>query len=286
MNRRRFLAAFSSGAFFAGCGQRVAGREAALPRIVSTSPSMTEIVFAIGRGSSLVGRSSFCDYPAETLAIEVVGGFADPNLERIVALQPTLVTGERGPAGPDLPGRLGALGIGTYFPLIDRVTDIEKTIEEMGQKLAAADAARTLARELGAQISAVGERVRGAKRPRVVFLFDFRPLIAAGPESFPADALSLAGCDNAVTSGSKYPTLGPEGLLALDPDLIIDGSAGAYPESAAELVRSITGLSHLRALREQRVVRLEGTAALRPGPRIGAGIEQIAKIAHGNVLFP
>jgi iron complex transport system substrate-binding protein len=247
---------------------------------------MTEIVFAVGRGPALVGRSSFCDYPDEAKAIEVVGGFADPNLERIVALQPTLVTGERGPAGPELSARLESLGIATYFPLTDRVADIEKAIRELGEKLDAKAAADGVANELSEKVAAVGSRVGAEKRPRVVFLFDFKPLIAAGTESFPADALALAGAENAVKTGSKYPTLGAEGLLALDPDVIIDGSGGAYTESADALLRAITGLADLRALREGRVVRLEGSAALRPGPRIAAGIEQIAKIAHPSAFAP
>jgi iron complex transport system substrate-binding protein len=247
---------------------------------------MTEIVFAVGRGPALVGRSSFCDYPEEAKAIEVVGGFADPNLERIVALQPTLVTGERGPAGPELSARLESLGIATYFPLTDRVSDIEKAIRELGEKLDAKAAADGVANELSEKVAAVGSRVAPEKRPRVVFLFDFKPLIAAGTDSFPADALALAGAENAVKTGSKYPTLGAEGLLALDPDVIIDGSGGAYAESADVLLRAITGLADLRALREGRVVRLQGSAALRPGPRIAAGIEQIAKIAHPRAFAP
>lgn len=247
---------------------------------------MTEIVFAIGRGPALVGRSSFCDYPEEAKSIEVIGGFADPNIERIVALQPTLVTGERGPAGPELSARLESLGIATYFPLIDRVSDIEIAIRELGDKLDAKEVAGTVASALAEKVAALSTRVASEKRPRVVFLFDFKPLIAAGTNSFPADALGLAGAENAVVTGSKYPTLGPEGLLAVDPDVIIDGSAGAYAESPDALLRSISGLAELRALREGRVVRLEGTAALRPGPRIASGIEQIAKIAHPRVFAP
>ncbi len=247
---------------------------------------MTEVVFAVGRGAALVGRSSFCDYPEEAKSIEAVGGFADPNIERIVALEPTLVTGERGPAGPELSARLESLRIATYFPLIDRVSDIEKAIRELGGKLDAKDAAEKVASELAEKVTAVGRRVASEKRPRAVFLFDFKPLIAAGTDSFPADALALAGAENAVKTGSKYPTLGPEGLLALDPDVIIDGSAGAYAESPEALLRSVTGLAELRALREGRVVRLEGTAALRPGPRIAAGIAELAKIAHPRVFTP
>ncbi len=242
---------------------------------MSTSPSTTEIVFALGAGELLVGRSEFCDEPPEAQRVETIGGFANPSVERIVSLTPTLVTGERGPAGVELVSRLESLGIAAYFPAIDRVADIERAIGELGQKLQREARGQEIAAQIRADIEAIELRTRARDRPKVVLLFDFKPLIAAGPQSFPDDLLRLAGGTNAVTSGAKYPTLGAEGLLALDPDVILDGSAGAYTDLPSALLRATPGLSELRAVRGGRVFRLEGTAALRPGPRIVRGLEQI-----------
>src|SRR5258707_11591621 len=86
------------------------------PRIVSLSPNTTETVFALGAGDRVVGRSRFCDYPPEVLAIPSVGGYVDPSLEAILALAPTLVVGARGPGGPALAEKLAAIGIATFFP--------------------------------------------------------------------------------------------------------------------------------------------------------------------------
>jgi len=241
---------------------------------------MTETVFALGRGAWLVGRSRFCDYPKEALAVPEVGGFADPSLEKILALRPTLVCGERGPAGPDLPAALEREHIATYFPALVGIADIEAMIEELGAKLDARDRGKAIADGVRDELTAIHTRVGGAAPVRVVFLFDWKPLVAAGPKSFPDEVLTLAGGENVVTSGGQYPRLGPEGLLALDPEVVVDGSAGAYAEPPDVLLRQTPGLEALRAAKSGRLYRLASTAALRPGPRIAQGVAEIAAFLH------
>jgi iron complex transport system substrate-binding protein len=271
------------GAFVVLSGCRGAAKDpSAARRVVSTSPSMTETIFAVGRGAELVGRSRFCDYPPEAASIPEIGGFADPSLEKILALTPTLVCGERGPAGPDLPASLEKQGIETYFPRLETVADIESMIEELAAKLDARAAGAAVAERVRARIREVGERVKDAPRPRVLLLFDWRPLVAAGPKSFPDELLALAGATNVVTEGGQYPKLGVEGVIALDPDVVLDGSAGAYAEPPEAIARATPGLDALRATKAGRLHRLGSTAALRPGPRIGEGVAEIARLVHGG----
>jgi iron complex transport system substrate-binding protein len=266
----------------AGCGGGSPRRTSTELRIVSISPSATEAVFALGRGDRLVGRSTYCDEPPEARAVPEVGGFADPSLERIVALSPTLVVGERGPAGPRLVEALESRGIATWFPPIGSLADIEAFLIGLGDRLDAKDAAAAAVARIRARAAEVDAAVAGRPRPRVLFLFDFAPIVAAGPGSFPDELLRRAGADNVVTRGGMYPRLGPEGVLALDPDAIVDGSApGAYAEPPMALLRGIAGLDALRAVRAGRVARLEGTAALRPGPRIGDGLLQLSRVVAG-----
>ncbi len=243
---------------------------------MSTSPSMTEIVFAVGRGADLVGRTQFCDFPPEVSAIPEVGGFADPSVEKILALEPTLVCGERGPAGPDLVAALEARGVATFFPAMDDVATILVAIAELGVRVDAATEGARVADAVRQGLDAVRARVAGRPRPRAVFLFDLRPLVAAGPGSFPDELLSIAGTVNVVTAGGKYPRLSTEGLIALDPDVVIDGSMNA---SAANLAGD--ELRMLRATRAGRLHRLGSAAALRPGPRLAQGVEELASLAHG-----
>lgn len=244
-------------------------------RIVSTSPSMTESVFALGRGNELVGRSSFCDFPPEAASIEVIGGFADPNVEKVLALSPTLVIGERGPAGQAFVDRLASYGIESWFPKMDSLAEITQALRDLGERLDAAPRASEVVAGIEADLGAVTPR---DIRPTVVLLFDWRPLVAAGPGTFPDELLRAAGAKNPVEGVGKYPKLSTEGLLALDPDVVIDGSGGMYSESIESLVASIPGLGALRAGKEGRIKRLAGSAALRPGPRVGKGVAELASL--------
>src|SRR5258707_15896998 len=113
--RRTFIRQFTIALAltFASCARK-SMPVASIPRIVSLSPNTTETLFAIGAGDRLVGRSRFCDYPPEVRSIPSVGGYVDPSLEAILALAPHLVVGARGPAGPALAEKLGAIGIATF----------------------------------------------------------------------------------------------------------------------------------------------------------------------------
>ncbi len=239
---------------------------------------MTEIVFALGKGGSLVGRSRFCDFPPEALSIPDVGGFADPSVERILALSPTLVCGERGPAGPQLPQALESHGVATFFPEMDDLSSIGKAMAELGKRIDRAAEGERLARELEGAVAEVKKKTQSLPKPRVLFLFDFRPLVAAGPGSFPDELLRVAGGKNVVESAEKYPRLGLEALFAADPDVIIDGSGHG---EASPTHRDVPALETLRAVRDGRLHALTSTAALRPGPRLGAGMNELMRLIHG-----
>ncbi len=284
ISRRALVAGAFASLTASGCstsdvaGEVRAGAPGPL-RVVSISPSTTEAIFAIGRGAELVGRSRYCDEPPEARSVPEVGGFADPSVERILALTPTLVVGERGPAGPRLVEALEQRGLATYFPPIGTLADIDAFLLGLGERMDAREGASRVIERIHAAASAVDAEVAGRARKRVLFLFDFQPLIAAGPGGFPDELLRRAGGDNVVTSGGAYPQLGVEAVLALDPDRILDGSAPAEgAPDALTMLRAIPGLAELRAVRTGQVARLTGTAAIRPGPRIGEGLAQLARL--------
>ncbi|HSN96758.1 MAG TPA: ABC transporter substrate-binding protein, partial [Candidatus Nanopelagicales bacterium] len=124
---------------------------------------------------------------------------------------------------------------------------------------------------------------------RVALLFDAGPIVAAGPGGFPDELIRLAGGENLITRGGAYPTLGSEHLIALDPEVLIDGAAdlheGAAAGSRLAALRDAPGWRELRAMREGRVRPLASAAALRPGPRIGDGLAALARAIHGDALM-
>lgn len=253
-------------------------------RIVSLSPSTTEAVFAIGAGAKLVGRSRYCDFPPAVTTLPQVGGFVDPNLEAILALRPDVVFGARGPAGSAIADKLSARGITTYFPETESFAAIDAMILGVGERTGAADRGRLAVEKLHAEIEAVERSVEGKPRPRVLLVFGLEPLSVAGPSSFPDEMIRRAGGTNVITEGGAYPTIGIERVLALDPDVIVN--AAMMEERASERLRKdAPGWSRARAVQGDRVPTLTGEAVLRPGPRIGEGLAQLASAIHPRLHF-
>ncbi|MBW2526702.1 MAG: ABC transporter substrate-binding protein [Deltaproteobacteria bacterium] len=275
-----------------GCDARstAAGDKA---RVVSLSPNTTETAFALGAAEQLVGRSRHCDYPRAARALPAVGGFADPSVEAIVGLSPTLVIGSQSPAGPGLARTLTAHRIDSYFPPTGSVDEIQQMIRGLGERLGRPAQGDKLAAQVGRDVARIAAAASRAKRLRAVLLFDASPIVVAGPGGFPDELLRLAGGDNVITRGGAYPTVNIERLLALDPDVVIDASAvgtgemqdGAAPGQRSQLVDR-PGWSELRASKEGRLRTLAGSAALRPGPRIADGLAQIFAALHGREPTP
>jgi iron complex transport system substrate-binding protein len=252
---------------------------AAHERIVSLSPSTTETVAALGALDEIVGRSRYCDYPAEVLKLPDVGGYVDPNVEAIVALKPDLVVGARGPAGRRIDDTLRTRNIDTYFPPTESVADIFVMIRGMGARLGRSPNAERVVSGIEAKLAEVVQQTSALPHPRVLLLFGIQPIVAAGPHGFGDEILSRAGARNAVTSGGPYPALDIEGVVGLDPDIIVD-AAVAEEHGTLRISSHTEGWSRARAVREGHVVALPDEVVLRPGPRVGEGVERLAKALH------
>ncbi len=271
--RRGFLATVASLAALSAC--RRAPRTGLARRVVSISASTTEALFAVGAGGLVVGRSRFCDHPKEALALPVVGGFVDPSLEAVLALEPDLVVGARGPAGPGFSRTLEERGIATWFPETERIDDIFRMIEGLGARTGHATDAAALVERLRNERASLIRELSEKPRKRVLLLFSKKPITAAGPGSFPDEMLALAHATNVVASGAAYPTLSLEQIAAFDPDLVLDAEmgGGAVPVPST--------FSVVRAVAEGRVRRLTEESVLRPGPRVIDGARALVRAIHG-----
>jgi len=283
---RRSLLLAALGMTVTGC--RSAHREESKPveqRVVSITPNTTEAIFALGVGNLLVGRSRYCDYPPEVKALPSVGGYVDPSLEAILALRPTLVTGARGPMGRTLVDKLEARGTQCYFPPTESVDEIAAMIQGLAQRLNVQAKGTSVVDSIRAHLRAIEQAWKGQPQPRTLLIFGQSPIVVAGPGGFPAEMLRLAGCQNVVTSGTNYPTLGFETILGLDPDLIIDATM-AGGRNNAPIDKDRPGWNGVRAVKEGRVKRVDDDRALRPGPRVAEGVALFARLAHEGVQIP
>jgi iron complex transport system substrate-binding protein len=251
--------------------------------VVSLSPNTTETLFAVGAGNRVVGRSRFCDYPPEVSRIPSVGGYVDASLEAILSLVPDLVVGARGPAGPALVEKLGALGVATFFPPTESMTEIDAMITELGAKVGAFEQGRLVVERLRARRNAVARAVAGETKVRALLVFGLSPIVVAGPESFPNEMIQLVNAENVVATGGAYPTLSVERLFALKPDVVINAAMGG---ESGGIGRDDPGWGELTAVLEGHVIPLTDEAILRPGPRIGDGLAVLARALHPKAPVP
>jgi iron complex transport system substrate-binding protein len=251
-------------------------------RIVSLAPSVTEVLFEAGVGPRVVGVTSYCRFPREVLPLPKVGGYLTPSYEALVALQPDLVVTL--PEQADLEPRLTALGIPILRVDHRSLEGIVHSIEQVGERCGTAARANRAADALR-QTLAGARRIAAGARPRVLICFgraeDFRRLSAAAPGTVHDDLITQAGGRNVLTSRAvAYPTLSAEGVMRLDPDVIIEfSSAGTDP---AALRGQWSRLDSVRAVKNRRVYVFTGEVLSVPGPRFARFAETIARSIRGE----
>jgi iron complex transport system substrate-binding protein len=250
-------------------------------RIVSLAPSITEVLFEAGLGSRVVGVTSHCRYPREVLRLPRVGGYLTPSYEALVALRPDLVVIL--PEHADIEPQLAALNIPTLRVDHRSVEGIVQSIVTLGERCGAPAGAARAADGLRQHLAHVRQMAAGGPRPRVLVCFgrseDFRRIDAAAPGTVHDDLIRQAGGRNALTSGVvSYPTLSVEGVMRLDPDVIVEFAAGGL--DAAVLRRQWSRLGSLRAVKTGRVHVFTDDFLPVPGPRFVRFAETIARVLH------
>ncbi len=253
-------------------------------RIVSLAPSVTEILFAIGVGDRIVGVTQFCDYPPEARMKPKVG-YAQPNLESLVALRPDLVVAPREFLRVDVLSKLEQLKIPAFILEAKTIEDILTHIQTLGRLVGASGAADGVAMALRQRIGELRGRTEGLTRLRVLYVLNSQPLITVGPGSFVHHVIELAGGQNVAAHASvPYPRLSIEEVIKQDPELIIFpvGSVEGIPEAEQRLWQRWSTLS---AVKHNRFHSISSDLLNRPGPRIVEGLERLARMLHPEA-FP
>jgi len=250
-------------------------------RIVSLAPSVTEMLFAIGAGEQLVGVSQFCNYPPEALMKPKVG-YANPNLESLVALQPDLVVAPSEIVKPDIILKLDQLKIPVFVLKDSNVEDIFVHIQTLGRMLNRSTTANAVAMELRGQVAQIKQRTERLSPVRVLYVLNSQPLITVGPGSFIDQLIVLAGGVNVgAKSGTSYPRLSMEAVLQDDPEVLVFpvGETEGISDSEQQAWRQ---WSTITAVKRGRLHQIPADLLNRPGPRIARGLELLADILHPN----
>ena len=248
-------------------------------RIVSLSPSNTEILFALGLGDKVVGVTDWCDYPLEALEKEKVGSYDTPDIEKIVALTPDLILVAYGTT-MDVINNLIGLGLTVFGIKTTDLDDVLNDIRTIGEITDKEVEAQALTSEMESRIQAVTNQTEELEeRPRVFYIVWHDPLWTAGSETFIHELIEKGGGVNICQNITGYTTISIEEVVARNPEVIITS------EWSFEWARNETGpLASTNASQSGRIYTCDDNLVQRPGPRLVEGLEWFAYLIHPEIF--
>jgi ABC-type Fe3+-hydroxamate transport system substrate-binding protein len=255
-------------------------------RIVTLSPSSTEILFALGVGSRVVGRTSFCDYPPAARAVPDVGNGIEPNVEAVAARRPDLVVLYASAANRAAERGLAALHIPVAVLKLDVARDVERAARTLAVLTGAGAAADSLVAAFRASLGALesAAAARAERPPRIYVDVWANPPMTVGQGSYLSEVLRAAGAVNTFGDlGASAAPVSLEAIAARDPDAVL--VLAADPTRAPALV-SRPGWGAVRAVREGRVLVVDQSLYGRPGPRMPLAAADLARRIRGLRLGP
>jgi ABC-type Fe3+-hydroxamate transport system substrate-binding protein len=249
-------------------------------RIVSLCPSLTELVYDLGRGDALVGRTKFCRHPADRVgAVEKVGGTKDPKVARIVALAPDLVLLNEEENRREDAEALAAAGIPLHVSFPRDAQDTAEMVRSIGDAVDAPDAAARIAADIEARsarvrAAAAARAARGEPAPRWSYLIWRRPWMAVSGDTFVHALLAQAGGVNVFADlPTRYPSVEPGALAAAAPDLVLLSSEPfPFAEQHADELAAETGLPR------ERFRLVDGELLSWHGSRTPEGVDYAARV--------
>ena len=258
-------------------------------RVVTLTPSLTEIVFAVGAGDRVIGVSDYCDYPPEAKLRPRVGTFLQPSVEKILALRPDLVLVDG--VQVDVAAALRAAGGGARVLAIamNDLGQVRQAITQIGGALGDRQlAAAALLAQLDGELAEVRRRRRGNRPPRkVMFVVDhqlggLRGVVVAGPGTYLDELVRLAGGTNIFSDLKvRYAKVAVEAIEERQPDVILDA---VHVEAGSE--QRVRGdwqtLRNVSAVRENRIYILSDREFVTPGPRLGQALRRLATLIGGD----
>lgn len=253
-------------------------------RIISLSPSITEILYGVGAFSSLVADTRFCDYPEEAKRLPHIGGFSDVNFEAIASLDPDLVMMIDDQA-PLFEQKLAQLGIATFAAKIKTAVQIAESIRQIAARASHAAEGERLAAEVERRIGERAAATSQLRRPRTLLVVDRVPgtlkdLYVASRGSYLDQLLVAAGGENvAPASGEGFLKVQEEWLATINPEIIIE--VVHAPDQRAREGRLSTWqlLPRIDAVKDHRVVVVDSFTT-HPSQRMLESLDVFSRIIH------
>lgn len=244
-------------------------------RVVSLVPAATEIIFAIGRGDRLIGRTTWDLFPDSARLLPNVGDGIRPNIEVVLSAKPTLVVLYASTENRTAAEAFAQAGIAVLAIRVDRIADFERLTRQLGVTLNAQVRAQQVVDTVTMTLDKVRAVVAGAKRPGVVWPLYDSPVYVVGKGSFISEVLEIAGADNIFADLDKpSPEVTVEEIAHRNPAFVLTSPSGA------DRMRANAKWQPVRAVREHHVLVVDTLLTTRPTVTLGMAAVSLAKLLH------
>lgn len=255
-------------------------------RIISLSPSNTEILFALGLGDRVAGVTEFCNFPPEALQKTQIGGYSTVNIEKVLAEGPDLVVAAYG-NGDDPVSSLSDLGLTVIALNPKTIGDVLHDITVVGEATGTEATASELVRNLTTRIERVKEAGRSAGgHPRVAHVIWHDPVYVSGNNTFQDEMIRTAGGTNAFSQLEGWKNTGVEDFIRADPEVIIVNSGSGMTggeDSVARFFKTEPRFQQVSAVKNNRVSIVDADVVDRAGPRIVDALELFSAAIHPDL---
>lgn len=249
-------------------------------KVVSLGPDMSELIYALGASDKLVGRTDYCDYPAEISEVTAVGGIMDPDIEAITALEPDLILASTH-VQDDVRAKLDELDLTVlYLYNSEEISSLKAKIIKTGLALNKNKEAKALADEVFERIAAVQEKTAEIdEKPTVYYVVGFGESgdYSAAPSTFIGQLIEIAGGNNIVSDEDGW-SYSVEKLMEVQPEIIV------IPAWADGMFQTTEPYSELDAVKNDKVFVIDNNMLDRQGPRNADGVEALAEIFHPEIF--
>lgn len=249
-------------------------------KVISFSPEDVEIMYALGVGNLLVGRSTYCDYPEAVLSVADMGDLFNFNVESVVAAQPDLVL-LSSMADESLIQSLNEKGLTVLSLDMDATLDgTYSYISTLGRIFDVQEAAETLSSDMKTEIAAINDKVKSLDKPAMYFVVGVGEYDSgATGDTFINNMIELAGGVNIAADGTGW-MYSVEQIVEKDPDMLI---CSMFYDTKAQ-IQGAEGYKDLRAVKNGSIYEVDENLFFRQGPRIVEGIRVLAEILHPDAF--
>jgi len=256
-------------------------------RIVSLSPTVAEILFAVGAGNQVVGTTAATNYPEAASQLPIIGDYENINNESVIALSPNLVIGERSFVKLSTVDYLRNHGITVLVLDSNSIQGALDTIRTIGKATGHSSEAETIVSSLEKEMKAITDlssKISENEKVRVAQLNWYNPLNVSGSNTMQDSIIRAAGCLNAFSDVDGWGNVNIEKFMVVDSDMIVITKNAGLGNTDEDVIKTYFGndsrLQQLSAYKNNKILVIDGDLIDRSGPRFIQAVKQIAEKAY------